>query len=125
MLGAVMSHHSYSSLTDALNAVGLTAQQTRPDQLVVSVQRGPVRPDRGNSFWLSFQRDAWYLSTWLPSCYLIPAGQYVVAVCSACMESGTSAMYRVPDKIAARFGLEQISDAEFESLFPESDEDRT
>jgi len=117
-----MSPDSYASLTGALNAIGLTGQQMRPDQLVVSVQRGPVWPDRGNSFWLSLQNGAWYLSTWLPACYRIPSGQDVVVVCSACMEVGASAMYRVPDEIAARFGLERIPDDEFERLFPESDD---
>ena len=116
-----MSHDSYASLTNALSEIGLNGQQTRPHQLVVSAQRGPVWPDRGNSFWLSLQSGTWYLSTWSPVCYRIPGGQDVVAVCSACMELGTSAMYRVPDEIAARFGMERISDDEFELLFPESD----
>jgi hypothetical protein len=115
-----MSPDSYASLTVALNAIGLTGQQMRFDQLVVSAQRGPVWPGRGNSFWLSLQSGTWYLSTWLPACYRIPLGQDVVAVCSACMEVGTSAMYRVPDEIAARFGLDQISDDEFERLFPDN-----
>src|SRR6266516_1851240 len=113
-----MHADSYTALTSALNAIGLTGQQMRPDQLVVSAQRGPVWPDRGNSFWLSLQSGTWYLSTWLPACYRIPGGQDVVAVCSACMGFGTSAMYRVPDEIAARLGLERISDSEFDRLFP-------
>ena len=116
-----MSHDSHTSLTNALSAIGLTGQQQNPDMLVVSAQRGPVWPNQGNSFWLSLQSGTWYLSTWLPACYRIPGGQDVVAVCSACMEFGTSAMHRVPDDIAARFGLERISDDEFERLFPESD----
>jgi hypothetical protein len=33
------------------------------------------------------------------------------------MKIGTSAMYRVPDEVAARFGLEEISDSDFERLF--------
>jgi hypothetical protein len=41
------------------------------------------------------------------------------------MEFGTSAMYRVPDEIAARFGLERIPDSEFERLFPPSDNEST
>jgi len=40
------------------------------------------------------------------------------------MEIGTSAMYRVPDEIAARFGLERIPDHEFDRLFPECDDER-
>lgn len=116
-----MSPDSYASLTDALNAIGLSAQQMRPHQLIVSAQPGPVWPDRGNSFWLSLQSGAWYLSTWLPACYRIPSDQDVVALCSACMKAGESAMYQVPDDIVALFGLERISDDEFERLFPEND----
>jgi hypothetical protein len=37
------------------------------------------------------------------------------------MGFGTSAMYQVPDEIASRFGLEEISDHEFERLFPTND----
>src|SRR5687767_9308375 len=99
-----MNHESYTSLTSAVNAIGMTAQQMRPNQLVVSAQRGPVWPNRGNSFWLSLQSGTWYLSTWAPVCYRIPGDRDVVEVCAACMAFGTTAMYRVPDEIAARFG---------------------
>ncbi len=116
-----MSPDSYASLTAALGAIGLTGQQVGPHQLVVSAQEGAVWPDRGNSFWLSLQNGACYLGTWSPACYRIPSGQDVIALCSACMEVSESAMYRVPDDIVARFGLERISDDEFERLFPEND----
>jgi hypothetical protein len=118
-----VSYNSYTSLANALIVIGLTAQQSRPNQLIVSTQRGPVWPNRGNSFWVSLQSGTWYLSTWSPNCYRIPASEDIIAVCSACMEHGTSAMYRVPDEIVARFGLRQISDAEFVRLFPESEEE--
>ena len=115
-----MSPDSYAALTNALSAIGLTRQQVRANQLVVSAPQGPVWPNRGNSFWLSMQGGVWYLGTWLPACYRVPPSQDVVAVCSACMEVGASAMYRVPDEIAAHFGLERISDDEFGRIFPES-----
>ncbi|HYV28083.1 MAG TPA: hypothetical protein VFA77_11150, partial [Candidatus Eisenbacteria bacterium] len=89
--------------------------------LLVSAQDGPVWPDRGNSFWLSFQENTWYLSTWLPVCYRIPPSQDVIALCAACMKFGTSAMYRVPEEIVARFGLDEIDESEFERLFPTTD----
>ena len=114
-----MRHDSYASLTDALHPIGLIGQRMGPDQLVVSAQEGPVWPDRGNSFWLSLRSGTWYLSTWAPMRYRIPDDQDVVSLCSACMDFGTSAMQRVPDEIAARFSLEQISDGEFERLFPD------
>src|SRR5687767_4707263 len=116
-----MRHDSYASLTVALAAIGLTGQQSGPHQLIVSAQRGPVWPDRGNSFWLSFQSGTWYLITWSPVCYCIPADRDVGELCSVCMKVGKSAMDRVPDEIVARFGLERISDDEFERLFQKGD----
>jgi hypothetical protein len=108
----------YNSLTEALAAAGLTAVRNRPDQLVVSAQQGSVWPNRGNSFWLSHNQGIWYLSTWLPACYRIPVDQNVVALCSACMAVGTSAMYRVPPDIIVRFELQEIDDRHYERLFP-------
>jgi hypothetical protein len=111
-----MRHDSYDTLTTALHAIGLTAQQNRSDQLIVSAQDGPVWPNRWNSFWLSVQSGTWYLSTWLPACYRISPNEDLLALCSACMTVGTSAMYRVPDEIIARFNLEEISDSEIGHL---------
>jgi hypothetical protein len=119
-----VSHDSYATLIVELAAVGLTGQLSHPDQLVVSSQRGPVWPNRGNSFWLSLQGNDWHLITWSPTGYRIPARQNVVDVCLACMECGTSAMYQVPDEIVGRFGLSRIPDSDFERLFPESDDER-
>jgi len=108
----------YTALTEALAAVGLTGQRTRPDQLIVSAQKGPVWPNRGNSFWLSYNQGIWYLSTWLPACYRVPVNQDIVGVCLACVAIGTSAMYRVPPNIVARFQLQEIDDRQYERLFP-------
>ena len=113
-----MQADPYISLTKALATVGLTAQQSRPDQLIVSTQQGPVWPNTGNSFWLSHNQGIWYLSTWLPACYRVPANQDVVALCSACMAAAASAMYRVPPDIVARFELQEIDDRQYERLFP-------
>jgi len=113
-----MQPDSYNDLTAALAAAGLTAQRRRPDQLVVSAQQDPVRPNRGNSFWLSQNQGVWYLSTCLPACYRVPANQDIVPLCVACMDIGTSAMDRVPPDIVARFGLQEIDDRQYERLFP-------
>ena len=89
-----MQPDPYIALTEALAAVGITGQRTRPDQLIVSAQRGPMWPNQGNSFWLSYNQGLWYLSTWLPACY------------------------RVPPDILARFQLQEIDDRQYERLFP-------
>jgi hypothetical protein len=111
-------HTTYSSISNALEAVGIASRQSRHDQLIVSTQVGPVWPNAGNSFWLSYQKHGWYLSTWLPACYRIPSNQDLVALCVACMEASSSAMYRVPEAIVERFRLERLSEREFEELFP-------
>ena len=113
-----MQPDPYIALTEALGAVGLAGQRSRADQLIVSAQPGPVWPNRGNSFWLSYNQGLWYLSTWLPVCYRVPANKDIVALCSACMAIGSSAMYRVPPDIVARFQLQEIDDRQYERLFP-------
>jgi hypothetical protein len=107
-----------SALTEALAAVGLTGRRSRPEQLIVSAQQGPVWPNKGNHIWLSFNQGLWYLSTWLPAYYRVPASQDIVALCSACMSIGTSAMCRVPPDIASRFQLQEIDGRQYERLFP-------
>lgn len=113
-----MQADPYIALAEALAVVGLTGQRSRPDQLIVSTQPGPVWPNRGNSFWLSYHQGLWYLSTWLPACYRVPANQDVVGLCLACMAIGTSARYRLPPEIVARFQLQEIDERQYERLFP-------
>lgn len=109
---------SYEGLTEALVEIGLTGQLQNPDQLIVSSQEGPVWPNRGNSFWLSGKDDAWYLGTWLPVGYKVPPGLDILALCSACMGSAASAVWRVPEEIIAQFGLQELDETEYERLFP-------
>ena len=111
-----MQPDSYGAVTKALATLGLAGQMQREDQLVVSSQDGPVWPDRGNSFWLSRKQGTWYLSTWLPAGYRVPADQDLVALCSACMD-GPAAMYRVPREVVERFGLQELEENEYERLF--------
>jgi hypothetical protein len=113
-----MQPDPYIPVMVALESVGLTGQRNLPDQLIVSTQQGPVWPNRGNSFWLSHREGVWYLSTWLPVCYRVPAKQDVVELCSACMAVGTTAMYRVPPEIVARLRLQEIDERQYEELFP-------
>ena len=118
-----MNSNPYIALAEALAAAGLTGQRSRPDQLIVSAQQCPVWPNRGNSIWLSQAQGVWYLSTWLPVCYRVPVNQDIVALCVACMAVGTSAMYRVPPDIVARFELQEIDERPYERLFPTEGED--
>jgi len=111
-----MQPESYDAVTKALAKLGLVGQMQREDQLVVSSQEGPVWPNGGNSFWLSRKQGTWYLSTWLPVGYRVPANQDLVALCSTCM-GGPSAMYRVPADVLERFELQELDEHEYERLF--------
>ncbi len=113
-----MKQDPYDSLAKALASSGLIGQRRSKDQLIVSNQEGPPWPNRGNSFFLSHKLGIWYLSTWMPACYRIPASQDVLALCVACMAVGTEAMFRIPPDIIVQFELQQIDDGEYERLFP-------
>jgi hypothetical protein len=67
---------------------------------------------------LSYREGFWYLSTWWPVHYRVPAKQDVVQLCSACMAVGASVMDRAPPEIVTRFELQEIDDREYEELFP-------
>ena len=112
-----MQADPYISLTKALATVGLTAQQSRPDQLIVSTQQGPVWPNTGNSFWLSLKQGFWYLSTWLPAVYRIPKEQNICELCAEVPQSSQTAIYRVEEHHVAKYGLERLSEEEADSLF--------
>jgi hypothetical protein len=111
-----MQPETYEAITKALAPLGLVGQMQNENQLIVSSQQGPVWPNRGNSFWLSRQQGVWYLSTWLPAGYRIPADQDLVALCVACM-GGPSAMYRAPPAIIERFRLQVLNQQEYGRLF--------
>jgi hypothetical protein len=112
-----MQPDSYDALAKALAEIGLVGRMQGKDQLIVSSQQGPVWPDRGNSFWLSRKQGAYYLSTWLPAGYRVPADQDLVALCLACM-GVPSAMYLVPHEVIERFGLQELDKKEYDLLFP-------
>ena len=113
-----MEPDPYIPLIGALAGVGLICQRNLSDQLIVSADQGPVLRNRGNSFLLSHREGLWYLSTWSPVHYRVPAKQDVVQLCSACIAVGASAINRVPGEIVMRFGLQEIDDRQYEELFP-------
>ena len=113
-----MNPDPYIPLIQALAGVGLTGQRNLPDELIVSARQGPVSPERGNRFLLSYREGFWYLSTWSSVHYRVPAKQDVVQLCSACVAAGASATDRVPPEIVTQFELQEIDDREYEELFP-------
>jgi hypothetical protein len=108
----------YIPVIQALAGVGLVGERNLPDELIVSAQATPASPDQGTRFVLSNREGIWYLSTWSPVRYRVPAKQDVVQLCSACMAAGASALDRLPPAIVTQFELQEIDDREYEELFP-------
>jgi hypothetical protein len=108
----------YIPVIQALAGVGLVGQRNLPDELIVSSQSAPASPDEATRFVLSYREGNWYLSTWSPVHYRVPAKQDVVQLCAACMAAGASALDRLPPAIVTRFELQETDDREFEELFP-------
>jgi len=103
---------SYQLLAKELAPDGIVCYFQQDGQMVVSSQRGPAWPDRGNSFWVTHHDDQWFLFAWTNIGYRIPQATDMAAVCRACMNHGTKAMYRVPPDIVRQFGLTELSEEE-------------
>jgi hypothetical protein len=109
----------YLTLANALAKRKVATYFQSEDQLVVSLQSDPAWPDAGNSFWLSHQNDRWYLCTWMPFCYLVPAAADLVELCVEFVRRGDTAQAVVPDDLIRKYGLTQVDEA---ALFePESE----
>jgi hypothetical protein len=111
----------YRILAAELAADGIRCQFHSPGQMVVSSQVGPIWPNRGNSFWVTNAGSRWYLFTWVPVGYRVPADSDMPALCRACMAHGDSAMGTVPPQIAQAFGLAELSEEEAEAVCREAD----
>lgn len=101
----------------ALRDRGLCSYVNKGRQIVVSRQRGPVWPNRGNSFWIGCFGGEWHVVTWTPVAYRVPAAVSVVDVAAAFMDVGNEAQWRIPPEMIAQFGLEEIGFGEFERLW--------
>jgi len=101
----------------ALRGRGLCSYVQKGRQIVVSRQRGPVWPDRGNSFWIARFGEAWYVVTWTPVAYRVPAEVSVVDVAAAFVDVGDKAQWRIPPEMIEQYRLEEVGREEFERLW--------
>ncbi len=107
----------FDDLEERLEELGICAYRQRAGQLVLSRQPGVVWPDRGNSFWICRLGEDWYVCTWSPYYYRVPASVGVLDVADAFVDVGDSAQYRVPDELVDRFGLVETVHSEFDRLW--------
>jgi hypothetical protein len=106
----------YIDLARALYPGGIRCAFQSRGRLVISRQVGPVWPDRGNSFWVTHAGGRWYLFTWAPNGYRVPAEADVAELCRACMSACDRAMGEVPADLIESFGLVLLSDEKAESV---------
>lgn len=107
----------YKPIIEGLRSRSICTYFQGEDQLVLSRQRGPVLPSRGNSFWLSNQQGIWYLGTWAPIAYSVAPETDLLGLCEEFVDVDSGAQVEVPTHIVERFQLTRLSDEEFEKAF--------
>ncbi len=114
-----MTHmtHTLPEIQSALRERGLCSYMQNGEQIVVSRQRGPAWPNRGNSFWIGRFGGEWFVVTWMPAAYRVPAEVSVVDVATAFVAVGDEAQHRIPADLVNRFGLTELGPDESRGLF--------
>jgi hypothetical protein len=111
----------YAPLIDALVERSINASFQKDDQLVVSTQRGSALPFSGNSFWVTYNGDRWYLCTWGPVCYELPASADCASLCADFVTRGRCAQTFVSRDLVQNYGLRQLEYDEFDRVFSSTD----
>jgi hypothetical protein len=109
-----------TTIEQQLRDRGISAYRQQPNQLVLSRQSGPVRPGRGNSFWICKLTGHWYVCTWAPLYYRVPAESSLVDACEAFLDVGETAQSRVPAELLSRFALTETDADNFDRLWEAS-----
>lgn len=106
--------NSYLELADWLKTKGIGSYMQSADRLVVS-NENPARPGR-NCFWLTRKGSQWFVGTFLPAGYLVPAAQDIGPLCETVFRSSPSAVYSIDPLIITRYRLLVLTDDEVEAL---------
>ena len=101
-----MIDNPYAAMIEALQKKGIRAQFRPPIQLLL--------PSR---IWIACVDHQWYVSTWVPACYPVPADVDLVELCRECLEGPSGSFYTLPEDIAKRYGLHRMTNEEFDALF--------
>lgn len=107
---------AYADLQQSLAADGIRCQFRTPGQFVISRQVGPIWPDRGNSFWVTYAGGNWNLFTWAPVGYRLPEPARIAELCRAFMGSSDH-VAGVPDALVVAFGLVELSHEEVDAVY--------
>ncbi len=107
----------YGALKQAVEAKGFftTPQPIKQpgDRLVVASERF-AQGLRGVSFLIARRDTGWYVAAWLPRIYRIPEDCLVDAVAVEVLQSGGGTPYDFSESVKSKYGLVEVSDADFD-----------
>ena len=99
---------------------GINTYLQSPTQLVVAVE-WPKSPNQGNSFWLSFLDNVWYIGTWTNRIYRMTQSRSLDDLCYDLLNSSPVAVYSIPKEIYQHYALVELSDRDVGDLFESLD----
>ncbi len=105
---------SYDEIQLGLKARGIGCYLQNADQLVVS-NDNPAVPS-SNSFWVTNRNREWYLATWLPAVYHVPAEEDICEICEMVFRSSPTAIYTIEPGLAERHNLTRLPDDQAEAI---------
>ncbi len=115
--GPIVMDNPYLQVIDGLTKHKIRAYFQNADQLVISWQTGLAWPEAGNSCWISYKQNRWYICTWPPNCYLLPLSTDIVKLSAEFLARGNAAQSVVPLDLIEKYGLNLLDDAVASELF--------
>ena len=79
--------------------------------MMVIANETPAFPT-SNTFWVTFRKESWFIVTWLPAPYRVPAAQDISVICESVFKSSATAIYTIAPELVERFGLRRLTDDE-------------
>jgi hypothetical protein len=104
----------YRELEQFLHGKGIGSYFQNPDQFVIS-NANPAMPN-SNSFWVTKKNGEWYLGTWLPAIYHVPAGANIGNVVEIVFRSSPTSMYTIGNETVGNLKLRRLSEEEISRL---------
>lgn len=109
-----VSMTTFTELGDCLQAKGIGSYYQSQDRFVVS-STNPALPS-SNCFWVARRHNAWYIGTWLPAIYEVPADENVCKACELVFRSSATAIYTIEASVAELLRLRRLGEEEIQGL---------
>ncbi|MHC4106603.1 MAG: hypothetical protein ACYSTY_00815 [Planctomycetota bacterium] len=108
------SPSEYQPIADAIESAGFhTSFERHPEgfeRLICVSSRDRDGRLCGNSFWISAEKDQWYLVTWLNHCYAVPQDADLGRLCIDCLQLANTPIYSLPESVVQKYGLKREAD---------------